>query len=56
MVFGGIEPSIPHNVLHQLLVVLCNPNQKTWLACELSLVPKSLVRVPESTLPNTWGV
>lgn len=53
VVLGGVEPSIPHDVLHQLLIVLC---QKTQLGHELLLFPKPLVPILQSTPPNTQEV
>lgn len=58
VVFGGVEPTIPHDVLHQLLVVLCNTSQNTPSGHELSLVPKPLVTIPEPAAPQihvNWG-
>lgn len=31
VVFGGVEPAVPHDVLHQLLVVLCNAQPKNTI-------------------------
>lgn len=59
MVFGGVQPAVPHDVLHQLLIVLCNSQVRNQLRAS-SPNPESQSLAPSSPVCGrldlgSWG-